>query len=405
MTSAYFLTFSLAQLPIGVALDRWGPRTTESTLLVSAAFGGLIFAVATSPSALVMGRGLIGLGVAACLMASFKSFVDWAPPDRIPALNGWVMACGSAGAIASTTPVIGASQIIGWRGVFGVLAAATLLLALVIWTCVPEPSGSRTSESLGDSVLGLARVFKSPLFWSITPLAVLHQSSYLAIQGLWAGPWLRDVAGLETRAVASHLFWLAVAMVTGYMSFGWLSQRLVTRGGSILGLLVTANVAFSGVLVWLGSLSPEHPRLAWIAFGFVGSAGMLSYVILTRRFASELSGRVTTALNLLTFLSAFAIQAGDRRRCPVPDSRRAVGRLVWPLGISLRLLDPGSGTDRLAHLVEAHRGLESADARKRLRYNRSYGEQTFPSARGVIRGFLSRLRFSSALCSSLPPCS
>jgi len=310
MTSAYFLSFSIAQLPIGVALDRYGPRRTELVLLFVAAVGGLSFALATQPAMLILGRALIGLGVAACLMASFKSFVDWAPPETLPALHGWVMACGSAGAIASTTPVLWGMQYIGWRGVFLFLAAATGLVALWIGVGVPEPSGKRTSESLADSVRGIRSVFNAPVFWSITPLAVAHQASYLAIQSLWAGPWLRDVGGLAQPEVAGHLLGLAVAMVVGYSSFGWLSQRLAVSGGSILGLLVVANVLFTLILLSLAFVVHAAPLTAWIAFGFVGAAGMLSYVILTAHFDRVLSGRVTTALNLLTFLGAFIIQAG-----------------------------------------------------------------------------------------------
>lgn len=310
LTSTYFLAFALAQLPIGIALDRHGPRRTEAVLLLAATLGGVVFATGSSPLVLVLGRGLIGFGVAACLMASFKSFVDWAPPAQIPALNGWVMACGSSGAILSTTPVVWGLQFIGWRGVFVALAATSVVVTLGIWTLVPEPETRRTSESLAESVHGLRQVFRSPLFWSLTPLAVMHQAAYLAIQSLWAGPWLRDAAGLDQPEIAGQLFWLAVSMVLGYISFGWLSQRVASRGGSILRLLVAADLCFVVILVLLSVPLARFGLTLWIAFGFIGSAGMLSYVILSRRFGPELSGRVSTALNLLTFLMAFVIQAG-----------------------------------------------------------------------------------------------
>ena len=136
------------------------------------------------------------MGVSACLMASFKAFVVWFPVERLPVANGWVLAAGGLGALAATTPVEAALRLMDWRGLFGGLAVLSLAVAVALWVAVPERRGEKTVESWQSQWRGVANIFRSPVFYRIAPSSVLSQASFLAIQGLWAGPWLRDVAGL-----------------------------------------------------------------------------------------------------------------------------------------------------------------------------------------------------------------
>ena len=230
LTSAYFITFAAFQLPLGILLDRFGPRLTEAGLLLFAALGAAVFGLAESPLGLIAGRLLIGFGVSACLMAAFKAFVTWYPVQRLPLINGCQMAAGGLGALAGTIPVEAALHVTDWRGVFLVLSGLTLLVAASILVVVPEHKSTVTGSPLREQVRGILRIFTSSLFWRVAPLTVMSQASFLSIQSLWSGPWLRDVAGLDRAAAANQLFFIAIAMISGFLFMGWAAERLSRRG-------------------------------------------------------------------------------------------------------------------------------------------------------------------------------
>ena len=310
LTSVYFLAFASVQLPVGVALDRYGPRRTEAALLLFAAFGALVFGAAETPTGLAFGRALIGLGVSACLMASFHAFILWAPAARLPFMNGSVMAVGALGALTATVPVEWAIGYIGWRALFTWLSAVSVLCAAVLFFVVTDKKSAHPKESLGAVTRGLGDVFRSRIFWSIAPFAVAHQGAYLSIQSLWAGPWLKAVAELPRDEVATHLLMIAFAMGVGFISLGFLAERLGRLGVSTVAVWVGSSIAFQCaqlglVLEWTG-----YARELWSAFGLFGAAGMLSYVILTRSFPIGMAGRVNTGLNVFVFVGAFSLQAG-----------------------------------------------------------------------------------------------
>jgi MFS family permease len=308
LTSAYFLAFSIGQIPVGVALDRFGPRRTESFLLIFAAAGALVFARSHGTPGLMLGRGLIGFGVSACLMASFHAFMLWAPSARVPFLNGAVMAVGALGALSATAPVEWALSFVTWRELFSVLAVVTLAVALFLHLQALDPEAHRTA-SLREVARGLGQVYRSRIFWSVAPLSITQQGTYLAIQSLWAGPWLRDVAELERAAVASHLFTLALAMAVGFLGIGYLAEWVGRRGVHPEAVWTGYALAFQTVQAAIAFGVVAAPRALWIAFGLFGASGMLSYVILTRRFPIEMAGRVNACLNVLVFASAFGVQA------------------------------------------------------------------------------------------------
>ncbi len=307
LTSAYFLTFAAFQLPLGVLLDRFGSRRVEGVLLLFAAAGALQFSLAESLTGLIVGRALIGLGVSACLMAAFKAFSSWLPAERIPFANGVQMVSGGLGALAATTPVQSALRITDWRGVFMGLALIALSAAVVVYFIVPEQQQEQQNESIGEQLLGLRRVLTSGKFWQIAPWAFTAQAAYLSVQGLWSGPWLRDVAGLERDDVAQLLWWIAVAMIVGYFATGSLAERLARRG------IRPATVASSGmslfILVQLMLVFlPQYAKILWIGFGFFGTSCILAYAVLSQVFPRNLSGRCNTSLNLLVFVGAFSAQ-------------------------------------------------------------------------------------------------
>jgi MFS family permease len=310
LTSAYFIAFAAFQLPLGVLLDRFGPRIVEALLLVVAAGGAFVFGQAHSLAGLVVGRAMIGFGVSACLMAAFKAFVMWFPKQQLPQINGVQMAAGGLGALAATAPVQFALTFTDWRGVFTALASLTLLVAVLIFVIVPPRPESPHDPRLSDQLRGIGRVLRSKTFWRIAPWATASQAAFLSIHGLWSGPWLRDVAGLSRSAAAGTLSLVAAAMVAGFIGLGTLARHLARKGVATMSVAVAGMAIFSGVLGLVALELKAWPALLWMLFGFFGTSSILPYAALSQSFPLHLSGRVNTALNLLVFVAAFAAQWG-----------------------------------------------------------------------------------------------
>lgn len=307
LTSAYFITFAAFQLPLGVLLDRYGPRRIEAFLLFFAGLGAFVFARSESLASLVIGRALIGFGVSSCLMAALKAYVIWFPQNQWPRINGMQMAAGGLGALTATAPVEAMLGITDWRGVFTLLAGITIACALIVFWVVPEKTRKQES-SLKDQVRGVFSVFSSMEFWRIAPLTTASQASFLSLHGLWSGPWLRDVAHLDRTAVADALFWIAVAMIVGFISLGTLAERLSKRG---IGPVLTSVVGMTLCMFFQLLFILEIRFLAlplWILFGFFGTTGIIAYAGLSQNFPQHMTGRVTTGVNLMVFVGAFAGQ-------------------------------------------------------------------------------------------------
>ena len=311
LTSVYFITFAAVQIPLGVILDRYGPRRVQTMLLIFAALGAAMFAASDAFAWLSVGRALIGFGVASCLMSSFKANAIWWPAERLPLMNNLTMAFGSFGALSATVPVEALLQVTGWRELFWGLAAVTAVLAVVTYYLVPEKSvEAEKSESMAEQFAALPGIFTSRLFWRFAGPFVVCYAIFMSYQTLWAAPWLRDVAGFGPSGVADHLFLLQLGMFVGVLLTGALADRLRLRGigpdrvfSVALGLtlVVVALLAF-GVTAFVGWL--------WTAYGLFASATILCFAILTERFPAALTGRVITAANLLIFILAFGFQWG-----------------------------------------------------------------------------------------------
>lgn len=310
LTAAYFITFAAFQLPLGVLLDRYGPRKIESFLLIFAAAGAFVFSRAQSVSGLVLGRALIGFGVSACLMAAFKAFVMWFQRQQLPLINGIQMAAGGFGALTATAPVEAALGITDWRGVFLVLSIIALAIAAAVFFVVPEKKVEHNSDSIKEQLRGIVSVFSSLTFWRIAPLTVASQAAFLAIQGLWSGPWLLDVAGFERPVMARVLLMIAAAMVAGFILTGAAAERLSRLGVKPISVAVAGMTAFMLVQTLLILEATSWAHTLWVLFGIFGTTGIIPYAVLSQSFPLHLSGRVNTALNLLVFVAAFSAQWG-----------------------------------------------------------------------------------------------
>ena len=314
LTSTYLLAFAMMQVPVGVLLDRYGPRRVVATLLCFAGTGALLFGLAQGLWVLTLGRALIGFGVSACLMGSMKAFSLWFPLERIATLNGWVIAVGGVGALAATTPMEALLGPWGWRAVFVGLAITCWATALSIFAIVPEKPLPGRAERWGEAFGRVLGVMRSAAFWRLgSPLWLTH-AVYQVMFGLWIAPWLVDVGGLSRADAASHMFAGTLAYTLGAIFFGWLADWMGDRGYSRMGVYKSgagiAALAFGCIAldVFAGMPALRMPLLVLYALAII--SGALAYSLITRSFPPDMTGRVITAVNVAMFVVSFACQYG-----------------------------------------------------------------------------------------------
>ena len=306
LTSVYLLSFGAVQLPLGILLDRYGPRRVEAALLLICAIGCALFALGAGMPQLAVARALIGLGVSACLMASFKSFSIWFPVERQASLNAAIMAAGGLGALAASSPLGALLPLLGWRGIFFALAVMTLLVAVLIFTS-PEKPGSAQRETLAQQLAGLGTIFKSRAFWRYAPQTTMIVGGFMALQGLWALPFMMTVNAMTRETAAFHLLLMASAMLAGFLLIAFFVRRLAHAGVPPARLLaVGMGCGMLATLLLVLQIGPSW--LLWPSLGLMFSVSNLAYALLSAEFPVALAGRVNTALNFGAFVGAFAIQ-------------------------------------------------------------------------------------------------
>jgi MFS family permease len=308
LTAAYLFMFAAFQLPLGVLLDRYGPRRVNTILLLIAATGAAIFAIGQSLEMLIVGRGLIGLGVSAALMASFKAITQWFPRPRWPLINGLFLTIGGLGAIAGTAPVQAALVYTDWRGVFLGLAGATVAVAATIFFVAPDAEETQKPPTLSEQLEGLKRIYTSRIFWSIAPMAVFSFAANLSIQGLWAGLWLRDVAQLDKQDAAWVLALLNIGMTAGFVAMGVIADIATRRGISLAVVLFGGIGAFILIQVGITFAVTLPGAWLWIGFGFFANAAIVAYPMVAHHFPLSYAGKANTAVNLAAFIGAFLMQ-------------------------------------------------------------------------------------------------
>ncbi len=370
LSSAYFLAFAAMQLPVGQWLDRRGVRRVETVLLLVAAVGALVFALAGSAATLWLGRALIGAGVSACLMASYTAYRRWFPTARQSQLSVWMLVAGSGGALMTTLPVQAVLPWLGWRGVFLVMAGLLLVSALALYRglarverrsarlargaerrrTVDHPAdiavdiGTRSvTESAIDGAIdsgigsaarsatgsatdgatvaaqappdatmagGYRALLRHPAFVRVLPFGLLNQAGFMAVQTLWVGPWLVDVLGFGPGRTAQILFLFNIALLAGYLLLGWLAPRRA-RDPVESARLVMVGAGLT--LVLQAAIVAWTAPAAWLLWPLLAlCASTLSLILstLSLSFPAAVAGRANTTYNLLVFGGSFLIQWG-----------------------------------------------------------------------------------------------
>jgi len=307
MTAIYFLTFAIIQLPLGILLDRFGPRRVQSGMLLITAAGAALFAGSDRFELLILGRALIGLGAAGALIGGLKAIVLCFPKERVSLFNGCFVMLGTLGAVAATLPADWLLSFLSWRTLLALAGGATALLALITFVAVPEFASS-APEQRGVRSIGLDGIYSDLRFWRLAPLSTLCISTAWAIQGLWAERWLTDVDGFSRLSVVRHLFAMAVALSAAALLLGIGADRMRRWGiapRTILGAAALVFVSAELVLIFDAHI---HSYLPWILVAGMGAGTVLSYSILAEYFPKEVAGQANAALNVFHIGGAFALQ-------------------------------------------------------------------------------------------------
>jgi predicted MFS family arabinose efflux permease len=236
-----------------------------------------------------------------------KAIVLWFPKERGALLNGCIVMLGALGAVTATAPAELLLDWIGWRGLFWILALATVACAVLIYSVVPDraPAESAPSQSV---TIGLKTIYVDPRFWRLAPLSGTCVGTAWALQGLWAAPWLTDVEGLERASVVRHLFIMAVALSLGALFLGTAADALRRRGIGPQALLAVVATVFMGAQFALILRLALPSYLLWSIVAAVGACPVLSYAILAESFPKEVAGRANGALNVFHHGGAFVLQ-------------------------------------------------------------------------------------------------
>lgn len=346
LSSAFFLGFAGAQVPLGVAIDRWGPRITMSVSMAIAVIGVILFATAPTPELLILARTLTGIGCASFFMGPLTIYSRWFPPERFSTLVGIQLGVSGLGVIGATAPLAYSTAMIGWRMSFLVVAGIAAVVGLFVYLVArDDPPGRerpRSSESLRESFAGLAEVVRVPSFLPVFAMQFAGYSTFVTVFGLWAGPYLAHVYGYDLDRRGNVLFLLAIVHLISSATWGPADRLFRSyKTPAIIGAGMTVVT-----LAWIAAVGQpsEGMLLVWfVVFGFFASCTAVITAHGRSLFPVEYVGRGLTLMNLGTMGGVFVLQAATGAvvglfdapggAYPLDAYRAAFGLLAAVLGV------------------------------------------------------------------------
>jgi MFS family permease len=338
LTSAYFFSFALVQLPVGIALDRHGPRAVQLAMMTVAAAGVTMFAMGDSFSELLCARAVMGAGLGGCFMSAVKAVSGAVAPAKLPSVHGYLIAVGGVGAATATLPVKFALQFADWRSLFAALAAVAAIIGFLIYLLGPPAKAAAARPPV--SLTSLLEVFRDPHFRDVTSLILIPHTVFFGMQGLWMGRWLSDVGAMDESAVAYLLYLSMAAVVAGAVMVGKITEWASRRGIRPMSVAAAGIVLFVSIQLAMACGLAANFQVLAISFALTGTITGLEYAIVAQNMPAALTGRAATCLNLLIFLGAFLVQAafGLLLSCWATDTAQHYPAVAYRTGFGLLVL-------------------------------------------------------------------
>jgi sugar phosphate permease len=317
LAGVLFYVYAVAQIPLGPLIDRIGPRLVISGCGLLTTLGGLLFAQAGSLATAMAGRVLIGIGTAAVLMATFTIFSHWYTRQEFGRISGLMVAAGNLGNLAGTAPLAFAVGFLGWRSSFLVIAllqgVVTLLIFLKVQDRPSQPLEPEHGELLEKPGLWEAWgvIARDRSFWLLAAIAFCWYGNYLAVQGLWGGPFLMQVIGLSREGAGQMLMWTSVGFIAGSMLTDRIAQQVFhSYSRTLLAGQLCLVLLMSGFLGWLPLLPHWLLAVYFLAIGLTVSSGVMIYPIIRASVPVAMVGTGLTSLNFFVLMGAAVAQQG-----------------------------------------------------------------------------------------------
>tara|TARA_Y100000590_G_scaffold188915_1_gene215245 strand:+ start:3054 stop:4271 length:1218 start_codon:yes stop_codon:yes gene_type:complete len=309
LAGGYFLGFASMQIPLGYLLDRHGPKKIVSSFLLIAIIGTTAFALAQSFAGLIISRILIGVGVSACLMAPLTGYRIWFADEYQQRGNSWMLMIASSGFVFSTLPVQILLPIFGWRWIFG--GISILIFIVIILTLLFIPPWKKEIDNNDQKNSGLlSDIWKNKFFRSTIPLGLFNYGGIMAVQTLWAGPWMVRVSGHDPLESATGLFWINVTMLIAFFVWGYILPKINKLGMDTMKLL-KFGLPISYLSLFVIIISGENVgAIHFIIYILTSIVLSLTQPAVAMHFPTSLAGKSLTSFNLLIFLGTFIMQWG-----------------------------------------------------------------------------------------------
>ncbi|MEJ2718116.1 MAG: MFS transporter [Deltaproteobacteria bacterium] len=310
LTASFYYAFALSQLPLGLAIDRLGPRITMSFLAVAAVGGALFFAMGTSPAELIAARALLGIGMSGNMMILFTLLAAWFPVNRFAFLGGVAIAVGSLGNLLAATPLALLSLTLGWREsflIFGGINAAVVGTFIVVMQ--DSPDGRAATYKKPESLIrGLGRLAKMFSYWSISLSNFIRYGYFAALQSLWLGPFLVFGMKMSELEAGNALLSVAIGYMVGLPFWGSVSDRVLrSRKRVVLPTMIAFCLLTFSIVYWTLATPPWLCFLTLFCIGFTSSPGQIFYAHIKELVPPSMTARALTSVNLFSILGVGAM--------------------------------------------------------------------------------------------------